>query len=57
VIAVVVLVASQLPINWHSVRWGTVPEWIGVAVLLCIAVGVWRHLHNTQDVRERERVQ
>ena len=31
-----------VPIDWDALDWGTVPEWIGAAALLAIAVGVWR---------------
>jgi hypothetical protein len=31
-IAVALFVLSLLPINWRSLQWGNVPEWIGVAL-------------------------
>lgn len=52
-IALGALVLSQLPIKWHSMRWGTVPEWVGVALLLVIAVGVWRLVRGNDQAQER----
>jgi hypothetical protein len=42
-----------LPIKWHDVQWGTVPEWVGVAVLLLIGVGVWSLARSIERVRDR----
>jgi ABC-type nickel/cobalt efflux system permease component RcnA len=50
---VATLVVVTLPIKWHSVQWGTVPEWIGVAVLLLIGVGVWSLARNIEPTRDR----
>jgi hypothetical protein len=42
----------MLPIKWHDVHWGTVPEWIGVVALLVIAVAVWTLARNSRPVRD-----
>ena len=34
-----------------SVRWGTVPEWIGACGLLLIAAGIWRLGRNGERTR------
>jgi hypothetical protein len=40
--------------EWHNVRWGTAPEWIGAFALVLIAAGVWRLARGTERARSRE---
>ncbi len=35
------LVVVALPIKWHNVHLGTLPEWIGVVALLFVGAAVW----------------
>ena len=49
----VTLVVVALPIKWHNLQWGTVPEWFGVLALLFIAVGVWLLVRNSERARDR----
>jgi hypothetical protein len=50
---VATLVVVALPIKWHNVQWGTVPEWIGVVALLLIGGGVWSLARSIERVRDR----
>jgi len=38
-------------VSSDSVRWGTVPEWIGACGLLLIAAGIWRLGRNGERTR------
>jgi hypothetical protein len=41
--------------EWHNVRWGTAPEWIGAFALVLIAAGVWILARSTERARSTGR--
>ena len=52
-VAFATLLVAVLPIKWHHVQWGTVPEWIGAVALVVVAAAVWRLVHATERARNR----